>query len=124
MKTKMLGIFIPFLCSLGLTDAQANPWFDIDLDRVKPFKIDTYVDNSACLKNPSTPCATNLKRSEHTEIIFFGKYGGLHGLKNWGNTSINLIPIAELQNSEFIVNDKQGRKAYKVILGGEISYFT
>ena len=121
MNNKVFGIIIPLVCSLAYSNApRANPFYDIDLSQVRPVSIHDYVDNSNCLKNSSVVCGSNIVRSLSTDVIFFGKFGGLHGLKNWGNTSLKLIPDSNLANAEYIVNDSQGKPAYKIKFDGDV----
>lgn len=121
MNNKVLGILISLVCGLANSNAHgANPFYDIDLSKVKPVSIHNYIDNSNCLKNSSVVCGSNIVRSLSTDIIFFGKFGGLHGLKNWGNTSLKLIPDSNLTNAEYIVKDSQGKPSYKIKFDGDV----
>lgn len=119
MNNKILGIITPLLCGLVYSNVQAGP-FDIDLSGVVPASIEGYVDNSSCLRDSSVVCASNIDRTLHTDILFKTAWGGFHGLLDWGNTSLKLIPDASFQNGEYVVNDSLGNMAYKILFDGEV----
>lgn len=119
MNNKILGIITPLLCGLVYSNVQAGP-YDIDLSGVVPASIEGYVDNSNCLMNSNVVCTSNLDRTLQTEILFKTAWGGFHGLLDWGNTSLKLIPDASFQNGEYIVNDSLGNKAYRISFNGEV----